>query len=79
MSRINAVHRTSSPRPPWRCSAASELVTSIIPPTDRSIPRVRTTRLWPTAASERGMAWSVIEAASNAPGKELIEMTKSTM
>src|SRR5579875_457303 len=73
-----AVHRISGPRPPCRWRAARALVMSIMPPTDRSIPRVSTTTVCPTAASDRGTAWSVIDAASKAPGNERIDTRSAT-
>jgi sec-independent protein translocase protein TatB len=49
-------------------TAASEFETSMTPPSERSIPRVMTTMLWPTATSTVGMAVLTIDVHSKTPG-----------
>jgi len=50
------------------CTAAREFETSMIPPRDRSIPRVTTTMLCPTATSTVGMAVFTTDVHSKTPG-----------
>ena len=57
------------PAPSCMWVAATLFVRSIIPPTDRSIPRVRTTMLCPTAAKTSGIDVFTSDVHSNEPGR----------
>ena len=50
------------------CVAASAFETSMTPPTERSIPRVITTIVWPTATRTVGTAVLTTDVHSNVPG-----------
>jgi hypothetical protein len=65
---MRTVHPIMLTRPECICVAARLFETSMIPPTERSIPRVTTTMLCPTATSTVGTAVFTTDVHSKTPG-----------
>ncbi len=66
-------HSTMCAGDPVSVSAPTELVRSITPPTDRSMPRVSTTSVCATPASTSGSVLLTVEVTSNPPGRRCCE------